>query len=73
VKLAVNPVMLTALASLHWNGKRLPAQRSELYDSILGWLAEARQEQSGRPERVLLRMQRIALTMHGDERGKQVE
>ena len=73
-KLAVNPVMLTALASLHWNGKRLPAQRSELYDSILSWLAEARQEHSGRPERVLLlRMRRIALAMHADERGKQVE
>lgn len=42
--MAVNPVMLTALAALHWNRTRLPDQRSELYDSVLDWLAKAREE-----------------------------
>ena len=74
MKLAVNPVMLTALASLHWNGKRLPAQRSELVRFHSELAGGSAQEQSGRPERVLLlRMRRIALAMHADERGKQVE
>ena len=39
-----NPVMLTALAALHWNRTRLPDQRSELYQSVLDWLAQAREE-----------------------------
>src|ERR1019366_7419904 len=30
-ELATNPVMLTALAALHWNRTRLPDKRSELY------------------------------------------
>src|SRR5262249_33050352 len=73
-RLAVNPVMLTALASLHWNGKKLPQQRSDLYVPIPIGLAEAREEQPGRPARVLLlRMQGIAAAMHADDRGKQVE
>jgi hypothetical protein len=43
-ELATNPVMLTALAALHWNRTRLPDQRSELYQSVLDWLAQAREE-----------------------------
>ncbi len=46
--MAVNPVMLTALAALHWNQKCLPDQRSELYESVLGWLAESHEAQTGR-------------------------
>ena len=42
--MAANPVMLTAIAALHWNRTRLPDQRTELYDSILTWLAQAREE-----------------------------
>ena len=38
-RMARNPVMLTALAVVHWNERRLPEQRAELYESILGWLA----------------------------------
>jgi predicted NACHT family NTPase len=41
-RMARNPVMLTALAVLHWNQKRLPEQRAELYESILVWLARTR-------------------------------
>jgi len=46
-EMAVNPVMLTALAVLHWNDKRLPDQRSELYDSVLKWLARSREDRPG--------------------------
>lgn len=34
-RLARNPVMLTALAVVHWNEKRLPEQRADLYESII--------------------------------------
>ena len=53
-EMAVNPVMLTALAVLHWNDKHLPDRRIELYESILGWLARAKQDKGGRvaPDRL---------------------
>ena len=45
-RIAQNPVMLTALAVLHWNEKRLPQQRAELYESVLTWLAQSRKLQT---------------------------
>jgi hypothetical protein len=42
-RLARNTVMLTALAVVHWNEKRLPEQRAELDESILGRLARSRE------------------------------
>jgi len=77
--LAVNPVMLTALAALHWNRARLPDQRSELYESVLNWLAQAREESrkdksSGlSPTECLGLMQHLAWSMHIDPKGKQTE
>jgi formylglycine-generating enzyme required for sulfatase activity len=81
--MAVNPVMLTAIAALHWNRTRLPDQRTELYDSVLAWLSQAREEQrkelreeaSGRMPAVqcLKLMEDLAYAMHKDERGKQTE
>jgi len=75
--MAVNPVMLTAIAALHWNRTRLPDQRTELYDSILTWLAQARGEkrkESHIPaQQCLALMQHLAYTMHGDAKGKQAE
>jgi hypothetical protein len=29
----------TALAVVHWNEKRLPEQRADLYESIITWLS----------------------------------
>ncbi|MEZ5353244.1 MAG: hypothetical protein R2762_11460 [Bryobacteraceae bacterium] len=45
-RMARDPVMLTALAVVHWNDKRLPDQRAELYESVfgVGW----RRERQGR-------------------------
>lgn len=73
--MAVNPVMLTALAALHWNRTSLPDQRSELYESVLDWLAKARAEKPGRMPALqcLAMMEHLAYSMHSDPKGKQVE
>jgi formylglycine-generating enzyme required for sulfatase activity len=73
--MAVSPVMLTALAALHWNRTRLPDQRSELYESVLDWLSAAREEKPGRmpAKQCLALMEHLAYTMHSDPKGKQVE
>jgi formylglycine-generating enzyme required for sulfatase activity len=73
-EMARNPVMLTALAVLHWNRKRLPDQRSELYQSVLEWLAAAREEKRATPAKQCLDlMQHLAYTMQTDPKGKQAE
>jgi formylglycine-generating enzyme required for sulfatase activity len=41
-RMARNPLMLTALAVIQWNERRLPDQRADLYESILKWLSEAK-------------------------------
>jgi hypothetical protein len=47
--LAVNPLLLTVVAIVHWNRKRLPEQRVDLYDEcvdvLLGQRKEAEQNQ----------------------------
>jgi formylglycine-generating enzyme required for sulfatase activity/transcriptional regulator with XRE-family HTH domain len=40
-RMTLNPLMLTALAVIQWNERRLPEQRADLYESILKWLSEA--------------------------------
>ena len=42
--LARNPLMLTALAVLHFRRHKLPDQRAKLYEQILDWLAEQASE-----------------------------
>ena len=63
--------MLTALAVLHWNDKRLPEQRAELYESILLWLARAR-EKAGREraDTCLRLLGQLALGMQTEPRGR---
>ena len=41
-------VSLTALAVVHWNEKRIPDQRAELYESIVTWLSRAREDRKDR-------------------------
>lgn len=76
-ELANNPMMLTALAVIHWNQKRLPNDRAELYDSILQWLAISREHREGRqsPARCLEILRELALGMqtHLGGRMKQAE
>ena len=70
-----NPVMLTALAVVHWHEKRLPEQRADLYESILFWLAQSRQSRPGRPkaEECIVLLQELALVMQAGPEGRQVQ
>src|SRR5271166_2015575 len=70
-----NAVMLTALAVLQHNDQRLPEYRVELYGSILGWLAAAREHKEGRPaaERCLEYMRKLALNMQDAPEGRLVQ
>jgi len=74
-RLARNAVMLTALAVVHWNDKRLPEQRAELYESILHWLIQAREARPGRApaQRCRQLLKDLALAMQGDPQGRQVQ
>ncbi len=69
-----NPVMLTALAVVHWNEKRIPEQRADLYDSILTWLSRQREKRPGREkaERCLTLLAALAFAMQNHQRGRQV-
>jgi len=73
--MARNPVMLTALAVVHWNERRLPEQRADLYESILMWLARAREKRPGREsaERCMTLLQDLALAMQQHPKGRQVQ
>jgi hypothetical protein len=73
-KMASNPVMLTALAVVHWNEKRIPEQRADLYDSILTWLSRQREKRPGREkaERCLTLLAELAFAMQNHSSGRQV-
>jgi hypothetical protein len=73
--LARNTVMLTALAVVHWNEKRLPEQRAELYESVLRWLSESRDQRPGRikPQRCRQLLGELALAMLDSQQGRQVQ
>jgi hypothetical protein len=73
--MARNPVMLTALAVVHWNERRLPEQRADLYESILIWLARSREQRPERPtaERCLMLLQQLALAMQNAPKGRAVQ
>jgi len=73
-RMARNPVMLTALAVVYWNQKRIPEQRAELYESIITWLSKSRQARPGRlsAERCVAMLQRIAMAMQNHAEGRQI-
>src|SRR5947209_448081 len=73
--MARNPVMLTALAVLQHNDQKLPEYRVELYESILGWLAAAREAREGRPsgEKCLEYLRKLALYMQDAPGGRLVQ
>jgi len=74
-RMASNPVMLTALAVVHWNEKRIPEQRADLYESVIGWLSRARKREAGRfpAERCVSLLQKLALAMQNHQDGRQVQ
>jgi len=71
-RMARNPVMLTALAVVHWNEKRLPEQRADLYESIVTWLARSREQIEGREpaDRCLAVLGHLALAMQNQSKGR---
>ncbi|MEV4131581.1 NACHT domain-containing protein [Dactylosporangium sp. NPDC049742] len=58
-ELAINPLLLTVIAIVHWNRKRLPEQRVDLYDEcidvLLGQRKQAEQLRASRDLKVLER------------------
>ena len=74
--LAKNPMMLTALAVLHFVEKRLPEQRSELYKSILEWLARvraARRPDGAGHRDFLVKMRLLAMQMSAGTKEMRAE
>jgi len=74
-RMARNPVMLTALAVVHWNERRLPEQRADLYDSIITWLSRSREQRAGREtaDRTVVLLQELALAMQDDPEGRKTQ
>jgi hypothetical protein len=74
-RMARNPVMLTALAVVHWNERRLPEQRADLYDSIIRWLSRSREWRPGREtaDRCVYLLQELALAMQNHPDGRQAQ
>jgi len=74
-RMARNPVMLTALAVVHWNERRLPEQRADLYESVITWLSRSREQRPGRlpAERTVTLLQNLALAMQDHPKGRQVQ
>ena len=74
-RMASNPVMLTALAVVHWNERRLPEQRADLYKSILDWLSRQREKRPGRvlATECLKRLAQLALAMQCHPQGRRVQ
>ena len=73
-EMAGNAVMLTALAVLQHNDQRLPEYRVDLYDSILGWLAAAKQDKPRRlkAKECLAYHRRLALHMQDAPGGRRL-
>ncbi|MBC8871588.1 MAG: SUMF1/EgtB/PvdO family nonheme iron enzyme [Planctomycetes bacterium] len=74
-RMARNPVMLTALAVVHWNERRLPEQRADLYNSIIRWLSRSREQRPGRAtaDRTVVLLQELALAMQDDPEGRKTQ
>jgi predicted NACHT family NTPase len=74
-RIARNPVMLTALAVVHWNERRLPEQRADLYQSIITWLSRSREQREGRAtaDRTVALLAELALAMQNHSAGRQVQ
>lgn len=74
-RMARNPVMLTALAVVHWNERRLPEQRADLYESIITWLLRSREQRDGRAsaDRSATLLGHLALAMQNHRKGRQVQ
>lgn len=69
---SASPLMLTVLAVVHWNRKRLPQQRAELYDAAVEYLLESRRELSDYATPLRREcLQAVAMAMFEDREGVQ--
>ncbi len=75
-----NPLMLTCLAVIHWNERRLPQQRAELFDAVIAWLLRARRPiEAGMPQlseheaRRAYQLLAIAMQMHPGGRIREID
>ncbi len=69
---STNPLMLTVVAVVHWNQKRLPEQRAELYEAAVNYLLESRREHSPHPATLRREcLQAVAISMFEDSDGVQ--
>jgi formylglycine-generating enzyme required for sulfatase activity len=71
LRLARNPLMLTALAVVNWtDSQQILEQRTELYASIIRWLSRSRKSSHRRTEDLL---QELALKMLWDSEGSKLQ
>lgn len=70
--LSESPLMLTMLAVVHWNQRKLPEQRVELYGKAVDYLLDSRNEQSAFPSPLRREaLQALALALFEDPEGVQ--
>jgi formylglycine-generating enzyme required for sulfatase activity len=70
--LAANPVMLTCMAVIHYNNKKLPAGRADLFEAVVQWLLHARPRGGDREDARFVedRHKEIALHMFRAQGGR---
>src|SRR5438876_12155334 len=72
--LAKNAVMLTAMAVVHYNEKRLPEGRADLLEAVIQWLVRARVRHTESPQAgskfIEMRYRELALAMFEVEEGR---
>ncbi len=71
--MACNPLMLTAMAVLHWHLNGLPRCKADLFDAMIQWLVDQRRVLPGRVSAEATRRcyQVLALSMCRDTSGRQ--
>lgn len=73
--LARNPMMLTSIVVVHWNEKRLPEGKANLYEAVINWLIKARNELPHRQDAKMTRKiyQHLALAMFEHPTGRRTK
>lgn len=71
-EMARSPLMLTAIAVIYWNDKRLPDHRAALYSAVVNWLAVVRVRPGVNTDEYLRRFSTLAFAMQADPAGRQV-
>ncbi|MFM9067139.1 MAG: NACHT domain-containing protein, partial [Planctomycetota bacterium] len=81
-RMARNPVMLQALAVVHYNIGTMPEKRAHLYKAIIDWLVRSRRQRRPadgseldpiKDEDLIERFRKLALAMQLHPQGRQIE